>query len=150
MENQKNDMTLKALGGTMLAVLLSVVLLMAANLAMPFRQLEPGTGPSGEPPVDLHEGPPQEVFLIHAALSFAMLLLSLYLFFIYLKDYLLLKSSFTLGLMLAIFSFMLFAVTANPLLHMFFGVYGRGGIFPLIPYLFATTSLAILVYVSSK
>jgi len=144
-KTKQNNLTLKAIGGAVLALLVSVGLLLAANLAMPFKQLEPGT--------EAPQPPPQvfpDVFLLHAVLSFVMLALSFYLFFIYLKDYLQLKSRFTLGLLLAIFSFMLFAAAANPLLHLFFGVYGRGGIFQLVPYFFATISLAILVWVSSK
>ena len=90
------------------------------------------------------------VFLAQIVLSLMMLVMSFYLLFIYLKDYLQLKSKFTMGLIVAVFSFMLFAFAANPLLHMFLGVYGGQGLFPLIPYLFATLSLAILVWVSSK
>ena len=52
--------------------------------------------------------------------------------------------------MFAIFSFMLFALTANPLLMVFLGVYGDRGPFQLIPYLFATIALAILGWVSSE
>jgi hypothetical protein len=147
MEKRKeNNLTLKAFCGAVLAILISVGFLLAANAAMPFRQFEPGEAPSHEAPPDVF----QHVFLLHAFLSVAMLFLSFYLFFIYLKDYLQLKSGFTLGLLLAVFSFMLFAVAANPLLHVFFGVYGRDGLFQSVPYLFATISLGILVYVSSK
>ena len=145
MEKTKNDLTLKAIGGAFLALIISLGMLLAANVAVPFKQLEP----RGEPPAAPPGGMP-EVFLIHACLSFAMLALSFYLFFIYLKDYLQLKSRFTIGLLLAVFSFMLFAIAANPLLHVFFGVYGRDGIFQLVPYFFASLSLAILVWVSSK
>ncbi|MFH0737062.1 MAG: hypothetical protein V1827_00725 [Candidatus Micrarchaeota archaeon] len=147
-KNKGNGFTLKALLGAVLCVLSCVALLVAANAAMPFRNL--GPAPEGLPPPDLEPNPMQQAFLVHAALSFLMLLLSFYLFYIYLKDYLTLKSSFTLGLLIAIFSFMLFAVAANPFLHVLFGAYGRGGLFQLIPYIFSTISLAVLVYVSSR
>jgi|WetSurMetagenome_2_1015567.scaffolds.fasta_scaffold76316_4 hypothetical protein len=147
MEKRKeNNLTLKAFCGAVLAILISVGFLLAANAAMPFRQFEPGNIPPREAPPDMF----QNVFLLHTVLSLAMLILSFYLFFIYLKDYLQLKSGFTFGLLLAVFSFMLFAVAANPFLHVFFGVYGRDGIFQSVPYLFATISLGILVWVSSK
>jgi type III secretory pathway component EscU len=147
MEKRKeNNLTLKAFCGAVLAILISVGFLLAANAAMPFRQFEPRDIPPREALPDVF----QNVFLLHTVLSLAMLILSFYLFFIYLKDYLQLKSGFTFGLLLAIFSFMLFAVTANPFLHVFFGVYGRDGIFQSVPYLFATISLGILVWVSSK
>ncbi|MBN1169642.1 hypothetical protein JXA56_01325 [Candidatus Micrarchaeota archaeon] len=144
-EKKENNLTFKSIGGAVLALLLSLTLMLVANAALPFRHFGPGT----ESP-----GPFQDafanLFLIHAVLSFAMLAMSFYLFFIYLKDYLQLKSRFTVGLLLAVFSFMLFAVAANPFLHVFFGVYGRSGIFQLIPYFFASVSLAILLWVSSK
>jgi len=147
MEKRKGDnLTLKAFCGAVLAILISVGLLLAANAAMPFRQFEPNDAPPREAPPDMF----QNVFLLHSILSIVMLILSFYLFFIYLKDYLQLKSGFTFGLLLAIFSFMLFAVATNPFLHVFFGVYGRNGLFQSVPYLFATISLGILVWVSSK
>lgn len=147
MEKRKeNNLTLKALCGAVLALIIALGILLAANAAMPFRQFEPGGVPPREAPPDVFRG----VFLASAVLSTLMLVLSFYLFFIYLKDYLQLKSGFTIGLMIAIFSFMLFAVTANPFLHVFLGVYGRNGLFQSVLYLFATISLAVLVYVSSK
>ncbi len=90
------------------------------------------------------------IFLIQLGLSTIMVLLSLYLLFTYIKDYLQLRTKFTIGLIVSIFSFMLFAISANPILHVFLGVYGGRGIFSVVPYLFATISLAVLVWVSSK
>lgn len=141
MEKRKNDYTVEALGGTLLALLLAAAIFVLADLLFPFRQL----GPRAEAPDIM-----PYIFLGQIVLSLLMLMLSFYLLFIYLKDYLQLKSRFTLGLLVALFSFMLFAIAANPMLHMFLGVYGGRGLFPLIPYLFATISLAILVWVSSK
>ena len=137
----KNDFTLKAIMGTILALLLSVGIFLAANMVLDFKRL----GPRPETMEFM-----QDILMVHALLSFTMLVLSLYLVFIYLRDYLQLKSPFTLGLLIAVFSFMLFAIAANPLLHIFFDVYGGKGVFSIVPYLFATISLAILVWISSK
>jgi hypothetical protein len=146
MEKKVDSNTLKALAGALLALFVSIGLFVAANAAVPFRQFEPGDGPAPAGPPDSF----RDVFLGQTLLSLAMLALSCCLFFIYLRDYLQLKSRFTMGLMLMVFSFMLFAAAANPLIHVFFGVYGRSGPFQVVPYLFATISLAILVWVSSK
>ncbi|MEW6748959.1 MAG: hypothetical protein AB1295_04600 [Candidatus Micrarchaeota archaeon] len=140
MEN-KNDFTLKAVGGTLLALLLAMGIFVLADQLFPFRQL----GPRAEQPDIM-----PYIFMAQIFLSLLMLLLSFYLMFIYMKDYLQLKSRFTFGLLVAVFSFMLFAIAANPMLHAFLGVYGGRGLFPLIPYVFATLSLGILVWVSSK
>lgn len=138
---KRNNFTFKAIIGTILALVLSVGVFIVANMLLPFKRLG-----SRSEAIEVM----QDIFMIHTSISVVMLIFSIYLFFIYLKDYFHLKSSFTLGLLLAIFSFMLFAVAANPLLHVFFGVYGARGIFSVVPYLFATISLAILVWVSSK
>lgn len=139
---EKNNFTLKAAAGTILALLLAVGIFLVVDAAAPVRKW-------GPPPPDSLD-PMQNVPLLQIGLSSAMILLSLYLLFTYLKDYLQLKSGFTLGVIFAVFSLMLFAISANPVLHVFLGVYGSRGLFTLVPYLFATLSLAILVWVSSK
>ncbi len=138
---EKNNFTFKAVAGTILALLLAVGMFVVVDATLPFKKW----GPRSETAELM-----QNLFLVHIALSSAMILLSLYLMFIYLKDYLQLKSKFTLGLLIAVFSFMLFAISTNPALHVFLGVYGSRGLFTLIPYLFATIALAVLVWVSSK
>ena len=137
----KNNVTFKAIGGTVLVLALSILVFVFVNALVPFRHMGPRID---EMP------PPPDIFLFQIIVLFVMLALSIYLFFIYLKDYLQLKSKFTFGLLLAILSFMLFAIAANPVLHVFFGIYGSRGIFSLVPYGFATISLAILAWVSSK
>jgi len=136
-----NNLALKALAGTVLALLFAVAIFLVADAIMPFRQM--GPRPEGTEVMPY-------IFMSHTFILTVMLLLSLYLLFTYLKDYLQLKSGFTLGIIFAVFSFMLFAITANPLLMVFLGVYGDRGPFQLIPYLFATIALAILGWVSSK
>ncbi|MBU0527418.1 hypothetical protein KKE92_02970 [Candidatus Micrarchaeota archaeon] len=141
MRKKENNITLKAIIGTMLAVFLSISIFIVVDFVVPFRQLGPRDGP-----MELAN----DIFLAHTAISFLMIALSVYLLFTYLKDYLELKSRFTIGVLLAVFSFMLFAIAANPPLHMFLGVYGGRGLFQLVPYVFATIALAILVWVSSR
>jgi len=133
--------TAKALFGALLALALGICIFLLANAVAPFREFGPRAEADDIMPY---------VFTAQAVLSLVMLQLSLLLLFIYLRDYMHLKSRFTLGLILAIFSFLLFSIAANPLLHMLLGVFGGRGLFPLIPYLFATVSLAILGWLSSK
>ncbi len=145
MEKTKvNNLTIKALAGTALALMFAVAIFLIADAIMPFREMghRPGAAEGNEVM--------PYIFTAHTFILTVMLLLSLYLLFTYLKDYLQLKSRFTLGILSAVFSFMLFALTANPLLMVFFGVYGDRGPFQLIPYLFATIALAILGWVSSE
>jgi len=141
MRKKENNVELKAIGGTLLAVFLSIAIFVVVDFVLPFRHL----GSRGEF-IELANN----IFLIHTSISFLMIILSVYLLFTYLKDYLELKSKFTVGILLAVFSFMLFAIAANPMLHMFLGVYGGKGLFQLIPYIFATIALGMLVWVSSR
>ena len=137
-KRETNNLTLKAAVGAVASVILSVAILIFTNALFPFSR------------ADRSFEIMQNYFLLNSTLAFAALCLSIYLMFIYLKDYLKLKSKFTLGILLAIFSFMLFAITSTPLLHMLFGMYGRMGLSSLTPLLFATIALAVLAWTSSK
>jgi len=141
MEKEKrNDVAAKAAAGTLIIVVLSIAILFMADMAVSFRDID--TKREFKELVDNY-------MMIANIITLAMLMLSIYLIFIYLKDYLELKSKFTLGILFAVISFMLFAVTSNPMFHQFFGV-GKAGVFMLVPYIFATISLAILAWISSK
>ena len=155
-EKGKNNLALKAGMGTVLIVLLAIGILLAVNMAFAFRDIDQRIGhevpaPGGELPSAMPFNQSMDpFFMVSTAISSVMLLLSIYLVYTYLKDYMELKSHFTLGVLSAVIAFMLFALTSNPLLHFFLGVYGRFGIFQMVPYVFATISLAILAWVSSK
>ncbi|NYZ77245.1 hypothetical protein H0O02_02930 [Candidatus Micrarchaeota archaeon] len=138
---KQNNVAVKAAIGTLIILVLSMALFFIGNMAMPFRDFV-----SREEFGQIM----MNSMIITSIISLAMLVLSVYLIYIYLKDYLELKSKFTLGILFAIISFMLFAITSNPLFHMVFGLFGREGIFNLMPLLFATMSLGILAWISSR
>lgn len=137
----KNNYSFKAAGFTLLAVALCIGIFFVADMLTPFRGLESR---------EEFRAVQESQFLLMNSFSTVMFLISIYLVFIYMKDYLQLKSRFTLGILLAVISFMLFAISSNPLLHMMLGVFGKQGIFELIPMAFATISLGMLAWVSSK
>ncbi|PIT85036.1 hypothetical protein COU37_00765 [Candidatus Micrarchaeota archaeon CG10_big_fil_rev_8_21_14_0_10_45_29] len=88
---------------------------------------------------------------LRAGMTLLILGFSTFLIFTYLRDYFELKCKFTLGLLLALISFMLFAITSNPILHTAMGFNGPiSGILSILPLFFATLALAILAWVSSK
>ena len=133
---EKKDYSMSALLGTFLIILISVLVFFVANFFLPFRR---------EEMFDM-----AAVFTIGTILSSAMFVLSIYLIFTYLKDYLELKSKFSLGLLIMMVALMLFSITSMPPVHGAFGVFGRPGLLSIVPYLFATISLAILAWLSSK
>ncbi len=62
-----------------------------------------------------------------------------------------LKSEFTLGLILFSLILLLYAVSSNPLLQQFFGFWGIGlGPFAMLPDLFTTFALVVLLYLTMK
>jgi hypothetical protein len=137
----KNNYGFKAAGFTLLAVLLCIGIFFVADMLTPFRSLENR---------DEFRAMMESQFLIMNSISTVMFLISIYLVFIYMKDYLVLRSRFTLGILLAVISFMLFAISSNPLLHVVFRLPDKSGLFTLIPMVFATISLGMLAWVSSK
>lgn len=138
---KENNVAVKAAAGTLIILILTVVLFFIGDMVFSFKDVD-------------SRGEFQALLLNYAIIyiifSFAMLFLSVYLTYIYLKDYLELRSKFTLGILLAVVSFMIFAISSNPLLHQLIGIYGKTATFTLIPPLFATISLAILAWISSK
>ncbi|VVC02435.1 Uncharacterised protein [Candidatus Burarchaeum australiense] len=139
-ETKSNNLALKAALWTAAIVLVVLTLLLVADSQFSFRRME------RNPPFELM----QNWFLISGALASAVFALSLYLIYIYLKDYFELKSKFTLGVLFAVVAFMLFALTSNPALLGAFGIERGMGPFSLLPMLFAVISLAILAWISSK
>ena len=140
---KQNNASLKAMLGTIAIFLVSIGIFVAVDALFPFRRhMGPGGGMQNEVFIS--------IFSLISFLSTAILLLSVYLIFIYLKDYLELRSGFTLGVLAAVVSFMLFAISSNPILQSYLGLYGGPSLFSLIPYFFAAISLGVLAWVSSK
>lgn len=140
-EKGKNNYNLKAAGLTILAVVFCIGIFFVADALFPFR----GLGGRAELR-DLQ----MNISVLVGILSCFMVLICAYLLFIYSRDYLELGSRFTLGILAAVVSLMIFAITVNPFFHLIFGIMGNPGLFLLIPYSFATAALLILAWVSSR
>ncbi len=134
---KENNVGTKAFFGTLSIVLFIILVLLLADLLVPFKKFDPHFNPS-------------QHFAIEILLSMTVTILSIYLIYIYLKNYFEIKSNFALGVALAMVALLTFAITSNPLLLGFLGIYGNMGIFSLIPMFFAMISLGILVWLSSK
>lgn len=89
-------------------------------------------------------------FALRISLSVINILLILYLLYVHLKDYMALRSSFTLGLVAFLFSFLLYALSSLPLLHVFFGRFGMASVFSFIPMLFSAIGLVIFAKLSNQ
>lgn len=89
-------------------------------------------------------------FTIRLALSLVNVAAIAYLLFIHVKDYLRLRSSFTLGLIAFLFSFFLYAISTLPLMHIILGPYGRASMLSYVPMLFSAIGLLIFARLSSE
>jgi len=93
-----------------------------------------------------------EFFLkIKTAITFVNMTLSVMLIIIYYHIWKETKSDFTLGLMIVMVSFFVYAITSCPLIPGLLGFKPFGfGLFSLIPDIFATLALSVLLFISQK
>jgi len=89
-------------------------------------------------------------FTLRLALSIINTLLVVYLLFVYVRNYLILKSSFTLGIVAFLFSFLMYALSSIPLVHMLFGPFRTAEIFSFVPMLFSAIGLIIFAKLSNE
>ncbi|MFH1106487.1 MAG: hypothetical protein V1787_01180 [Candidatus Micrarchaeota archaeon] len=135
-----SDASVKALVYTAAALVLALLLLYFSSQMIPRRGM-----------MVLWEYA-RDYFTFQLLLSSVNIALILYLFYIYAKDYLELRSNFTVGLMLSLASMLLYALTSSPFVHAWFGgPMGMGpGLFNLIPMAFSTLALVVLAKISAE
>jgi hypothetical protein len=112
-----------------------------------------GSGRFMHPPPGAEEtgsGEIGEYFIIRLALSFVNLVVIVYLLFIHVRDYLRLRSKFTLGLVAFLFSFLLYALSTVPVVHMMLGPYGIASRMSYVPMLFSALGLLIFAKLSNE
>jgi hypothetical protein len=83
-------------------------------------------------------------------LSIINALLVIYLLFVYVRNYLVLKSNFTLGIIAFLFSFLLYALSSIPIVHELFGPFGIATVFSFVPMLFSAIGLIIFAKFSNE
>lgn len=89
-------------------------------------------------------------FALRFALSVFNVAIVIYLLYIHVKDYLRLKSSFTLGLIAFLFSFLMYAIATVPFMHALLGPYGRAAMISFVPMLFSAIGLLIFAKLSNE
>ena len=104
------------------------------------------------PPMDnfADSGGMGSYFDIRFILSAINLLLIVYLLYTYTADYLRYRTSFALGIVAFLFSFLLYGLSSFPLIHVLFGFRAIGGVFSFIPLLFSAICLVIFVKLSNE
>jgi hypothetical protein len=88
---------------------------------------------------------------IKTAMTMINMTLSVILMALYVKIYRDTKSEFTVGLIIMTFSLFLYATLSNPLLPLLFGYRMMGlGLFSILPDIFTTVALSVLLYLGLK
>jgi len=114
---------------------------------------------SPTPRFDPHQVPPDRIsigdlelfYKVKTMLSTINATLLVLLLGTYIGIYRKLKSEFTLGLILFSLILLLYAVSSNPILQQFLGYWGIGlGPFAMLPDLFTTFALVVLLYLTMK
>ena len=87
---------------------------------------------------------------LRAGLSALNVIIVTYLLYVYVKDYIVLKTNFTLGIVAVLFSFLLYALTSSPLLRAVLGPYGIASGISFLPMFFSAIGLLIFAKVGSE
>ena len=131
-------------GLILIIVLVAVILGIVLTAAFPVSRPPPPQRPPPPPPGDL-----DLFYTAKTVISIVNIVLLVSLMVIYSNLYRKVKSKFTLGLVMVMLVLLLYAMTSNPLLHTLFGFQAVGlGPFAMLPDIFATAALVVLLYLS--
>lgn len=164
MKEKKTQVKNECKGAEVLALVYTLILIFAAfAVIIIFSFLLPGVqmvgmrasegrmnfsgagGPGNSAFADLNS-----YFSVRLVLSLFNLMLAAYLLFVYIRNYLTVKSNFTLGIIAFLFSFLLYALSSIPLVHGLFGPFGISAVFSFVPMLFSAIGLVIFAKLGSE
>ena len=149
-----NGSGLRALLYTAGLVVAALAIMVASSLLIP--SFGPGMrggmggGEFGAPPPEEIGTAIENSFAMRSVLSLFNVVIVIYLLYIHIKDYLRLKSSFTLGLIAFLASFLMYAIATVPLLHPLLGAYGRAAMISFVPMMFSAIGLLIFAKLSNE
>ncbi|MCX6770825.1 MAG: hypothetical protein NTX79_02105 [Candidatus Micrarchaeota archaeon] len=87
---------------------------------------------------------------MRSVLAIFNIIIVIYLLYIHIKDYLRLRSSFTLGLVAFLASFLMYAISTLPEMHLLLGSYGRAAMISFVPMMFSAIGLLIFAKLSNE
>jgi hypothetical protein len=140
MKNRKITILLPVI---VIAIAVAIIGLVLATLIL----LPPHTAP---PPIPEPDRVLMDFFLkVKTMVSLVNIVFILALLLIYRGIYRQVKSQFTIGLIVVMLVLLMYALTSNPLIQILFGYQAQGlGPFAMIPDIFATFGLGLLLYIS--
>ena len=87
---------------------------------------------------------------MRSALAIFNIIIVIYLLYIHIKDYLRLRSTFTLGLIAFLASFLMYAISTVPAIHLLLGANGRAAMISFVPMMFSAIGLLIFAKLSNE
>ena len=126
-----------------IAIVAAIIGLILASIILP----PPETAP---PPIPIPDRVLMDIFLkVKTMVSLVNIVFIIALMSIYSGIYRQVKSQFTMGLIIVMSVLLLYALTSNPLIQILFGYQAQGlGPFAMIPDIFTTFALGLLLYIS--
>ena len=149
-----NGSSLRAIIYTAALVVAALAIIAASSMLIP--SFGPGMrggmmgGNYGAPPPE-EVGRALDSFSdMRSVLSVFNIIIVIYLLYIHIKDYLRIKSSFTLGLVAFLASFLMYAISTLPEMHLLLGSYGRAAMISFVPMMFSAIGLLIFAKLSNE
>ena len=132
--------------------IIAIAALVGIILGSMFINFEPKTPGSFDPDRERLDIEDMELYLkIKTGITFVNMAISAILISIYVKLYRETKADFTLGLIIVMASFFIYALMSCPLIPHVLGIRPfSAGVFTMVPDIFATVALATLLYISKK
>ncbi len=142
-DGMKDKKTTVILTVTVVAIVAAAIGLVLSTLILPPPQIPP-------PPIPEPDRVLMDIYLkVKTMISLVNVVLIISLMSIYYSIYRQIKSNFTMGLILVMLILLMYALTSNPLIHVAFGYQVQGlGPFAMVPDIFTTFALGVLLYIS--
>jgi small-conductance mechanosensitive channel len=139
----KDNKTTVLLVVILMTIIAAVIGLVLSTFVLPSPQTAP-------PPIPEPDRILMDLYLkAKTMISLANVVLIASLMSIYYSIYRQVKSSFTMGLILVMLVLLVYALTSNPLIQILFGFHAQGlGPFAMVPDIFTTFALGVLLYIS--
>ena len=140
MNNKKRTVLLPII---VIAITVAIIGLVLASLILP----PPETAP---PPIQQPDRVLMDIYLkVKTMVSLVNIVFIISLVGIYRGIYRQVKSQFTMGLIIVMLVLLMYALSSNPLIHVLFGYQAQGlGPFAMMPDIFTTFALGLLLYIS--
>ena len=150
-KNAANGSGMRAIIYTLGLIVAALAIIVASSMLIPScgPGMRCGGGPGAPPPEEVGLAI-ENSFALRSALSIFNVLIVIYLLYIHVKDYLKLKSTFTLGLIAFLFSFLMYAIATVPSMHLLLGAYGRAAMISFVPMMFSAIGLLIFAKLSNE